>query len=66
MGRRRSRRLLLAGLYESFLLPVVILLSVPLAILGGVGLQALRGLPNDVFCQVGIVMLIGLASKNAI
>ncbi|HEY0710765.1 MAG TPA: efflux RND transporter permease subunit [Polyangia bacterium] len=58
--------LLLAGLYESFLLPVVILLSVPLAILGGVGLQAARGLANDVFCQVGIVMLVGLASKNAI
>jgi hydrophobic/amphiphilic exporter-1 (mainly G- bacteria), HAE1 family len=58
--------LLLAAQYESFYLPVVILLSVPLAILGGVGLQALRGLPNDVFCQVGIVMLVGLASKNAI
>jgi HAE1 family hydrophobic/amphiphilic exporter-1 len=58
--------LLLAAQYESFFLPVVILLSVPLAILGGVGLQALRGLPNDVFCQVGMVMLVGLASKNAI
>ncbi len=58
--------LLLAALYESFYLPLVILLSVPLAVLGGLGLQALRGLPNDVFCQIGIVMLVGLASKNAI
>jgi hydrophobic/amphiphilic exporter-1 (mainly G- bacteria), HAE1 family len=58
--------LLLAALYESFFLPLVILLSVPLAVLGGLGLQSLRGLPNDVFCQIGIVMLVGLASKNAI
>ena len=58
--------LLLAAQYESFFLPLVILLSVPLAILGGLGLQALRGLPNDVFCQIGLVMLVGLASKNAI
>jgi HAE1 family hydrophobic/amphiphilic exporter-1 len=35
-------------------------------VLGGLGLQALRGLPNDVFCQVGLVMLVGLSSKNAI
>ncbi|MGA9525901.1 MAG: multidrug efflux RND transporter permease subunit [Myxococcaceae bacterium] len=58
--------LLLAALYESFVLPLVILLSVPLAILGALGFQALRGLPNDVFCQIGLVMLVGLASKNAI
>ena len=38
----------------------------PLAILGALGFQSLRGLPNDVFCQVGLVMLVGLASKNAI
>jgi HAE1 family hydrophobic/amphiphilic exporter-1 len=58
--------LLLAAQYESFFLPVIILLAVPLAVLGGLGLQALRGLPNDVFCQVGLVMLVGLSSKNAI
>ncbi|MFL5318129.1 MAG: efflux RND transporter permease subunit [Myxococcaceae bacterium] len=58
--------LVLAAQYESFPLPFVIILSVPLAILGAVGLQALRGFPNDVFCQVGLVMLVGLASKNAI
>lgn len=38
----------------------------PLAVLGGLGLQAARGFPNDVFCRVGLVMLVGLASKNAI
>lgn len=58
--------LVLAAQYESFVLPFVIILSVPLAILGGLGLQAARGLANDVFCQVGLVMLVGLASKNAI
>jgi HAE1 family hydrophobic/amphiphilic exporter-1 len=58
--------LVLAAQYESFRLPFVIILSVPLAILGALGLQLLRGYVNDVFCQVGLVMLIGLASKNAI
>lgn len=58
--------LVLAAQYESFKLPLVIILSVPLAILGALGLQTLRGFVNDVFCQIGLVMLIGLASKNAI
>ncbi|MCP3064202.1 multidrug efflux RND transporter permease subunit [Myxococcus sp. K38C18041901] len=58
--------LVLAAQYESFTLPLVVILSVPLAMLGALGLQVLRGLPNDVFCQVGLVMLVGLASKNAI
>ncbi len=58
--------LVLAAQYESFRMPFVIILAVPLAVLGGVGLQFLRGLTNDVFCQVGLVMLIGLAAKNAI
>jgi HAE1 family hydrophobic/amphiphilic exporter-1 len=58
--------LVLAAQYESFSLPFVVILSVPLAILGALGLQVLRGLSNDVFCQVGLVMLVGLASKNAI
>ena len=58
--------LVLAAQYESFILPFVIILSVPLAILGGLGMQVARGLVNDVFCQVGLVMLVGLASKNAI
>ena len=58
--------LTLSAQYESFVLPFIILLSVPLAVLGALGAQSLRGLQNDVYCQVGLVMLIGLASKNAI
>jgi HAE1 family hydrophobic/amphiphilic exporter-1 len=58
--------LVLAAQYESFTLPFVVVLTVPLAVLGALGAQNLRGLPNDVFCQVGMVMLVGLASKNAI
>jgi HAE1 family hydrophobic/amphiphilic exporter-1 len=58
--------LVLSAQYESFVLPFVIILSVPLAILGALGLQLSRGYANDVFCQIGLVMLIGLSSKNAI
>jgi HAE1 family hydrophobic/amphiphilic exporter-1 len=58
--------LTLAAQYESFILPFIVLLAVPLALLGAIGGQALRGLQNDVYCQIGLVMLIGLASKNAI
>ena len=58
--------LVLAGQYENFLDPIIIMLTVPLAVLGAMIAQSIRGLPNDVYCQVGLVMLIGLASKNAI
>jgi len=58
--------LTLAAQYESYILPFIVLLAVPVALLGALGAQALRGLQNDVFCQIGLVMLIGLASKNAI
>jgi hydrophobic/amphiphilic exporter-1 (mainly G- bacteria), HAE1 family len=58
--------LVLAAQYESFVLPFVVILSVPIAILGALGLQISRDLPNDVFCQIGLVMLVGLSSKNAI
>jgi hydrophobic/amphiphilic exporter-1 (mainly G- bacteria), HAE1 family len=58
--------LTLAAQYESFLLPFIILLAVPIAVLGAVGAQGLRGLSNDIYCQVGLVMLIGLSAKNAI
>ena len=58
--------LMLAAQYESWVLPFIILLGVPLAVLGALGAQWLRGLSNDVFCQVGLVMLIGLAAKNSI
>ncbi|MGH7271483.1 MAG: efflux RND transporter permease subunit, partial [Polyangiaceae bacterium] len=58
--------LVLAAQYESFALPLVVLFSVPIAVLGALVAIALRGLVNDVFCQVGLLMLVGLASKNAI
>jgi HAE1 family hydrophobic/amphiphilic exporter-1 len=58
--------LTLAAQYESFLLPFIVLLAVPMALLGAISAQWLRGLENDVYCQIGLVMLIGLASKNAI
>ncbi len=58
--------LVLAAQYESFVDPFIIIMAVPLAILGALSAQLLRGLPNDVYCQIGLVMLIGLASKNAI
>jgi hydrophobic/amphiphilic exporter-1 (mainly G- bacteria), HAE1 family len=58
--------LVLAAQYESYVDPTIIMLSVPLAILGALIAQSLRGLPNDVYCQIGLVMLIGLASKNSI
>jgi HAE1 family hydrophobic/amphiphilic exporter-1 len=58
--------LTLSAQYESFVLPFIILLAVPMAVLGALAAQSLRGLQNDVYCQIGLVMLIGLASKNAI
>jgi hydrophobic/amphiphilic exporter-1 (mainly G- bacteria), HAE1 family len=58
--------LTLAAQYESYILPFIVLLAVPVAMLGALGAQSLRGLDNDVYCQIGLVMLIGLSSKNAI
>jgi HAE1 family hydrophobic/amphiphilic exporter-1 len=58
--------LTLSAQYESFVLPFIVLLAVPMALLGALGAQFVRGLQNDVFCQVGLVMLVGLSSKNAI
>jgi HAE1 family hydrophobic/amphiphilic exporter-1 len=58
--------LVLAAYYESWILPFIILLGVPLAVLGALSAQLVRGFSNDVFCQVGLVMLIGLAAKNSI
>lgn len=58
--------LTLSAQYESFVLPFIILLSVPMALLGALIAQPARGLLNDVYCQIAMVMLIGLASKNGI
>ncbi len=58
--------LTLSAQYESFALPFIILLAVPMAVLGALGLVSLRGMSNDVYCQIGLVMLIGLSAKNSI
>jgi hydrophobic/amphiphilic exporter-1 (mainly G- bacteria), HAE1 family len=58
--------LVLSAQYESYIDPLIIMITVPLAILGALIGQSLRGFQNDVYCQIGLVMLIGLASKNAI
>jgi len=58
--------LTLAAQYESLVLPFIVLLGVPLAVLGALSAQWARGLANDVYCQIGLVMLIGLSAKNAI
>jgi len=58
--------LCLAALYESWSIPVAVLLVVPLGMLGAVLLSLLRGLPNDIFFKIGLITIIGLAAKNAI
>ena len=58
--------LTLSAQYESFALPFIILLAVPMAILGALSLVASRGLVDDVYVQIGLVMLIGLSAKNSI
>ena len=58
--------LFLAAQYESFVMPLMVLLAVPLAIFGALSAQWLRGYDNNIYCQIGLVMLIGLASKGAI
>ncbi len=58
--------LCLAALYESWSIPVAVLLVVPLGVLGAIVFALLRGLPNDIFFKIGLITIIGLAAKNAI
>ncbi|OLU25087.1 efflux RND transporter permease subunit [Pseudomonas sp. PA27(2017)] len=58
--------LVLAALYESWSIPLSVMLVVPLGLLGAVAAVMLRGLPNDVFFKVGMITIIGLSAKNAI
>jgi multidrug efflux pump len=58
--------LALSALYESWSIPVSVMLIVPLAFLGAVVFALLRGLPNDVYFKIGLITVIGLAAKNAI
>jgi hydrophobe/amphiphile efflux-1 (HAE1) family protein len=58
--------LVLAALYESWTVPISIVLVLPLGVLGGVVASSLRGMPNDVYFQIGLLTVLGLTTKNAI
>ena len=58
--------LCLAALYESWTIPIAILLVLPLGVIGGIIASSLRGLANDVYFQIGLLTTLGLATKNAI
>ncbi|MGE5307900.1 MAG: efflux RND transporter permease subunit [Deltaproteobacteria bacterium] len=58
--------LCLAALYESWPVPIAILLVLPLGVIGGVIASSLRGLPNDVYFQIGLLTTLGLTTKNAV
>ncbi len=58
--------MILAAQYESWSLPVGVMMAVPFAIVGALAAIAMRGIPNDTYFQIGLLTLIGLAAKNAI
>ena len=56
----------LAGQYENWIIPLSVLFAVPLAVLGTVLAMKATGLPNNIYVQIGLVLLIALSAKNAI
>ncbi|WP_321366271.1 efflux RND transporter permease subunit [uncultured Desulfuromusa sp.] len=58
--------LCLAALYESWPIPIAILMTLPLGVIGGVIASSMRGMPNDVYFQIGLLTTLGLTTKNAI
>jgi hydrophobe/amphiphile efflux-1 (HAE1) family protein len=58
--------LCLAALYESWTVPISVMLALPLGVIGGVVATSLRGFPNDVYFQIGLLTVLGLTTKNAI
>ena len=58
--------LCLAALYESWPIPIAILMTLPLGVIGGVIASSMRGMPNDVYFQIGLLTTMGLTTKNAI
>ncbi|MEZ6071277.1 MAG: efflux RND transporter permease subunit [Pirellulales bacterium] len=58
--------LVLVGQYESFILPLAVIISLPIGLFGAFAFLKAMGLSNDVYCQIGLVMLVGLLGKNAI
>jgi hydrophobe/amphiphile efflux-1 (HAE1) family protein len=58
--------LVLAALYESWTVPIAIMLALPLGVIGGVLASTMRGLPNDVYFQIGLLTVLGLTTKNGI
>ena len=58
--------LVLAALYESWKIPISVMLALPLGVIGSIAATSLRGLPNDVYFQIGLLTVLGLTTKNAI
>jgi len=58
--------LVLAALYESWPIPIAILMTLPLGVIGGIVASDIRGFPNDVYFQIGLLTVLGLTTKNAI